>query len=167
MGYYFDLVKCSEVICNLIKVCLEEIEDLLGEVDLFNQFSYSLILGLLYKYEFVLLYVVCICFFWCWYCYWFDFLIGKIGKDIVFIYEIVEYIEDYNVKVVCGEISCLCICEVLLFGGDLMVLLNINLFDYFNGLVEVGFDIICIGIKEMVFFLECFDDNFFVMLDFF
>ncbi|CAN0332199.1 unnamed protein product [Chrysoparadoxa australica] len=48
-----------------------------------------------------------------------------------------------------------------------MVLSNRNLFDYLNGLAEAGVEVIRIGTKEMAFFPERFDDNFFEMLDLF
>ncbi|MBO6797380.1 hypothetical protein [Maricaulis sp.] len=166
-GYYLDLAKRSEAIRNLIKARPEETEDLSGEADPSNQLSYSPIPGLLHKYELVLLYVVRTCSSWCRYCYRSDFLTGKTGKDTASIHEIVEYIEDHNAKAARGETSRPRIREALLSGGDPMVLSNTNLFDYLNGLAEAGLDIIRIGTKEMAFFPERFDDNFFDMLDLF
>ncbi|WP_019962280.1 KamA family radical SAM protein [Woodsholea maritima] len=167
-GYYLDLAKRSEAVNNLIKARPEEMDDLSGEADPSNQLKYSPIPGLLHKYELVLLYVVRTCSSWCRYCYRSDFLTGKTGKDTASIHEIADYITTHNAKVASGEITDKPrIREALLSGGDPMVLSNRNLFDYLHGLAEAGLDIIRIGTKEMAFYPERFDDNFFAMLDLF
>ncbi|XBQ16486.1 MAG: hypothetical protein ABL308_01100 [Oceanicaulis sp.] len=167
-GYYLDLAKRSTAVKNLIKARPEEMDDLSGEADPSNQLKYSPIPGLLHKYELVLLYVVRTCSSWCRYCYRSDFLTGKTGKDTASIHEIKEYITGHNEKVASGEITDKPkIREALLSGGDPMVLSNRNLFDYLNGLAEAGLEVIRIGTKEMAFFPERFDDNFFEMLDLF
>lgn len=167
-AYYLDLARRSGAVKNLIKARPEEMDDLSGEADPSNQLKYSPVPGLLHKYELVLLYVVRACSSWCRYCYRSDFLTGKTGKDTASIHEITGYITDHNAKVASGEITGKPrIREALLSGGDPMVLSNRNLFDYLNGLAEAGLDIIRIGTKEMAFFPERFDDNFFAMLDLF
>ena len=166
-GYYLDLAKRSEAVRNLIKARPEETDDLSGESDPSNQLSYSPIPGLLHKYELVLLYVVRTCSAWCRYCYRSDFLTGKTEKDTASIHEIVDYITGHNKKVEAGLTSRPKIREALLSGGDPMVLSNRNLFDYLNGLAEAGLDVIRIGTKELAFFPERFDENFFAMLDLF
>ncbi|MEO1040526.1 MAG: hypothetical protein AAFX09_13385 [Pseudomonadota bacterium] len=167
-GYYLDLAKRSQAVTNLIKARPEEMDDLTGEADPSNQLRYSPIPGLLHKYELVLLYVVRTCSSWCRYCYRSDFLTGKTEKDTASIHEIGEYIRGHNIKVENGEITDRPkIREALLSGGDPMVLSNRNLFDYLNGLAEAGVEVIRIGTKEMAFFPERFDDNFFTMLDLF
>ena len=167
-GYYLDLAKRSEAVKNLIKARPEEMEDLAGEADPSNQLKYSPIPGLLHKYELVLLYVVRTCSSWCRYCYRSDFLTGKTEKDTASLHEIASYITRHNAKVASGEIADRPrIREALLSGGDPMVLSNRNLFDYLNGLAEAGLEVIRIGTKEMAFFPERFDDNFFQMLDLF
>ena len=167
-GYYLDLAKRSTAVKNLIKARPEEMEDLSGEADPSNQLKYSPIPGLLHKYELCLVYVVRTCSSWCRYCYRSDFLTGKTGKDTASIHEVKDYIETHNAKVDRGEITHKPkVREVLLSGGDPMVLSNRNLFDYLNGLAEVGVEVIRIGTKEMAFYPERFDDNFFRMLDLF
>ena len=166
-GYYLDLARRSRAVRNLIKARPEETEDLHGEADPSNQLRYSPIPGLLHKYELVLLYVVRTCSSWCRYCYRSDFLTGKTGKDTASIHEIAEYIRDHNRKVEAGRTDRPRIREALLSGGDPMVLSNRNLFDYLNGLAEAGVDLIRIGTKELAFFPERFDANFFAMLDLF
>ncbi|GGE45143.1 KamA family radical SAM protein [Marinicauda pacifica] len=167
-GYYLNLAKRSEAVKNLIKARPEEMDDLSGEADPSNQLKYSPTPGLLHKYELVLLYVVRACSSWCRYCYRSDFLTGKTGKDTASIHEITEYIRSHNARVASGEVTEKPrIREALLSGGDPMVLSNRNLFDYLNGLADAGLDIIRIGTKEMAFFPERFDDNFFEMLDLF
>jgi len=167
-GYYLDLAKRSAAVRNLIKARPEEMEDLSGEKDPSNQLRYSPVPGLLHKYELCLIYVVRTCSSWCRYCYRSDFLTGKTEKDTASIREITDYIKDHNAKVETGEITEKPrIREALLSGGDPMVLSNRNLFDYLNALAEAGLEIIRIGTKEMAFFPERFDDNFFEMLDLF
>ncbi len=167
-GYYLDLAKRSQAVRNLIKARPEEMEDLSGEKDPSNQLKYSPVPGLLHKYELCLIYVVRTCSSWCRYCYRSDFLTGKTEKDTASITEITDYIKGHNAAVEAGEITDKPkIREALLSGGDPMVLSNRNLFDYLNGLAEAGLDVIRIGTKEMAFFPERFDDNFFEMLDLF
>ncbi|MEQ8406121.1 MAG: hypothetical protein RKE49_13570 [Oceanicaulis sp.] len=167
-GYYLDLARRSEAVKNLIKARPEEMDDLSGEADPSNQLKYSPTPGLLHKYELILLYVVRACSSWCRYCYRSDFLTGKTEKDTASIHEIKEYVTSHNAKVASGEITHKPkIREALLSGGDPMVLSNRNLFDYLNGLAEAGLEVIRIGTKEMAFFPERFDDNFFEMLDLF
>ena len=167
-GYYLDLAKRSEAVKNLIKARPEEMDDLSGEADPSNPLKYSPIPGLLHKYELCLVYVVRTCSSWCRYCYRSDFLTGKTGKDTASIHEVKDYIETHNAKVDRGEITHKPkVREVLLSGGDPMVLSNRNLFDYLNGLAEAGVEVIRIGTKEMAFYPERFDDNFFRMLDLF
>ncbi len=167
-GYYLDLAKRSTAVRNLIKARPEEMEDLSGEKDPSNQLRYSPVPGLLHKYELCLIYVVRTCSSWCRYCYRSDFLTGKTEKDTASIHEITDYIQSHNAKVGAGEITDKPrIREALLSGGDPMVLSNRNLFDYLNALAEAGLEIIRIGTKEMAFFPERFDDNFFEMLDLF
>ncbi|MDB2415414.1 hypothetical protein N9W34_06555 [Rickettsiales bacterium] len=173
-SYYMDLASRSEAIRNLIKARPEETKDLSGESDPSNQLRYSPIPGLLHKYELVLLYVARACSSWCRYCYRSDFLTGRTEKDIGSIIEITDYIEEYNRKAEADEVSGMPledkripIREALLSGGDPMVLSNQNLFDYMNGLANAGIRVIRIGTKELAFFPERFDDNFFNMIDLF
>lgn len=171
--YYMDLASKSSAITNLIKARPNETEDLSGEADPSNQLRYSPVPGLLHKYELILLYVVRACSSWCRYCYRSDFLTNKTEKDIAKIEDITDYIKDYNEKVRAkrdadADISVeekFTIKEALLSGGDPMILSNKNLFDYIYNLANAGIRTIRIGTKELAFFPERFDDNFFHTLD--
>ncbi len=173
-SYYMDLASRSTAIRNLIKARPEETKDLSGERDPSNQLRYSPVPGMLHKYELVLLYVVRACSSWCRYCYRSDFLTGKTEKDIGSIQEITEYIKSHNAKAAAHNTpgmsmkeKIIPIREALLSGGDPMVLSNRNLFDYMNGLASSGVRMIRIGTKELAFFPQRFDKNFFEMLDLF
>jgi L-lysine 2,3-aminomutase len=173
-AYYLDLASRSDAVTNLIKARPEETLDLSGERDPSNQLKYSPVPGLLHKYELVLLYVVRACSSWCRYCYRSDFLTGKTEKDIGSIKEITDYIKSHNDKAQAHNTSgmpieneIIPIREALLSGGDPMVLSNKNLFDYLHGLASAGVRMIRIGTKELAFFPQRFDDNFFEMLDLF
>lgn len=179
-SYYMDLASRSEPIRNLIKARPEETEDLSGAKDPSNQLKYSPVPGLLHKYELCLLYVVRVCSSWCRYCYRSDFLTSKTEKDIASISEITDYIKSHNAKVADGRTAKtrdlhimessqekFPIKEVLLSGGDPMVLSNKNLFEYLYALAEAGVRTIRIGTKELAFFPHRFDDNFFAMIDLF
>ncbi len=171
--YYHNLAKNSRAITNLIKARPEETNDLSGERDPSNQLRYSPVPGLLHKYELVLLYVVRACSSWCRYCYRSDFLTNKTEKEIASIEQICGYIADYNAKAAAQPANTpideqiVPIKEALLSGGDPMVLNNKNLFEYMYGLAKAGVRTIRIGTKELAFFPERFDANFFAMLDVF
>ncbi len=179
--YYLELAMKSPAITNLIKARKEEMDDLSGEKDPSNQLKYSPVQGLLHKYEIVLLYVVRVCSSWCRYCYRSDFLTSKTEKDIASVKEITDYIKKYNHEIAAKHnLSDMDrhvleaeseekfpIREALLSGGDPMVLSNNNLFSYLDGLAEAGIRTIRIGTKELAFFPERFDDNFFAMIDLF
>ena len=173
--YYMNLASRSTAIRNLIKARPEETKDLSGESDPSNQLKYSPVPGLLHKYELVLLYVVRACSSWCRYCYRSDFLVGRTEKDIGSIQDITSYIKEHNKNAaVHNKNSALDIKdriipirEALLSGGDPMVLSNKNLFDYMHNLAEAGIRMIRIGTKELAFFPQRFDDNFFEMIDLF
>lgn len=173
-SYYMDLASRSRAIRNLIKARPEETKDLSGESDPSNQLRYSPVAGLLHKYELVLLYVVRACSSWCRYCYRSDFLVGRTEKDIGSIQEITDYIKGHNKKAdehnkpgMPIREKIIPIREALLSGGDPMVLSNKNLFDYMNGLASSGVRMIRIGTKELAFFPQRFDENFFEMIELF
>ena len=55
--------------------------------------------------------------------------------------------------------------EILLSGGDPMVLSNAKIAGWLAALAEAGIESIRIGTKEMAFYPKRFDDAFFAMLD--
>lgn len=169
--HYRELALNSEPVMNLVKARPEETFDMAGEADPSNQLSYSPVPGLLHKYELVLLYSAMTCSAHCRYCYRLDLFSGKTGKGLVKAHEAATYIREHNDKVRAGQKvdnegnQMFPIREALLSGGDPMVLSNRKLFDYLSLLADSGVRIIRIGTKELAFFPQRFDDNFFDMLD--
>ena len=169
--HYRDLAMRSEPIKNLVKARPEETFDMAGEADPSNQLSYSPIPGLLHKYELVLLYSSMTCSAHCRYCYRLDLFSGKTGKGLVKPAAAAEYVKKYNDSVRAGEEvdnegnQKFPIREALLSGGDPMVLSNRKIFDYISLLADAGVRIIRFGTKELAFFPDRFDANFFDMLD--
>jgi lysine 2,3-aminomutase len=169
--HYRALAMTSEPIKNLVKARVNEVYDLAGEQDPSNQLSYSPVPGLLHKYELVLLYSSMTCSAHCRYCYRLDLFSGKTGKGLVKPDAAANYVREFNEKARAGEaidnegLQRFPIREALLSGGDPMVLSNRKLFDYMSLLADAGVRIIRIGTKELAFFPQRFDDNFFDMLD--
>ena len=85
--------------------------------------------------------------------------------------EIVDYIRQHNAKVEANggrhpETGREKLREILLSGGDPMVLNNSKLAAWFAALAEAGIESIRIGTKEMAFYPQRFDDDTFLdMLD--
>lgn len=169
--HYRQLCENSVPLQNLIKARANEVADLSGEADPSNQLSYSPVPGLLHKYELVLLYSAMTCSAHCRYCYRLDLFSGKTGKGLVKPDEAAKYVREYNEKVRAGLAvdnagnQKFPIREALLSGGDPMVLTNKKLFEYMATLADAGVRIIRIGTKELAFFPDRFDENFFDMLD--
>ncbi len=171
--HYMELAAKSDAITNLIKARPEETADLSGERDPSNQLKYSPVPGLLHKYELALIYVARACSSWCRYCYRSDFLTSKTEKDIADVKDVSAYIKSHNEKYKAAEAAnpgqdkIFPLKEVLLSGGDPMVLSNNNMFEWWHGLAEAGIKTIRMGTKELAFFPQRFDDNFFAMVDMF
>lgn len=169
--HYRQLCENSVPLTNLIKARKNETFDLAGEADPSNQLSYSPVPGLLHKYELVLLYSAMTCSAHCRYCYRLDLFSGKTGKGLVKPEAAAQYVREYNAEVRAGNKvdnagkQMFPIREALLSGGDPMVLSNKKLFEYMSTLADAGIRIIRIGTKELAFFPQRFDANFFNMLD--
>ncbi|MEM7202264.1 MAG: hypothetical protein AAF628_18485 [Planctomycetota bacterium] len=177
--HYFELAKNSPPIQRLVKASPEETENLEGAEDPGNQMDYSPVEGLLHKYEMGLMYVVPTCSAHCRFCYR-EELIGRkeitrqdgtvAKKGMAQIHEIVAYVSDHNQKVAANggrhpETGREKLREILLSGGDAMVLQNTKLAAWFGALAEAGVESIRIGTKELAFFPDRFDDAFLSMLD--
>ncbi|MEM9399035.1 MAG: hypothetical protein AAF984_02400 [Verrucomicrobiota bacterium] len=162
----------SKPLANLVTARGEEVSDLDGEIDPSNQLSYSPVAGLLHKYEMALLYVAKTCSAHCRYCYRSDLFTGISGKQLAKSQEVRDYIMRHNEAVLENE-GCHPesghpeLREVLLSGGDPMVLSNKKLATWLVDLAEAGIRRIRIGTKELAFFPERFDDAFFSMIDYF
>jgi L-lysine 2,3-aminomutase len=154
----------------LVVPILAEAEDMNGEKDPSNQIKYSpdeLKGKILHKYdEIVLGYTALACSAHCRYCYRLDIFNGSTGKGLIKPDDLRDYIVNYNrglemrgcVDAATGERR-YPIREVLLSGGDPMVLSNKNLYRYMAAAAEAGVHLVRVGTKEMAFRPPRFDDN--------
>ena len=177
--HYFEIAKNSKPIQHIVKATPDETNDLDGAEDPGFQMDYSPVEGLLHKYEMGLMYVVSTCSAHCRFCYR-EELIGRkdieradgtvAKKGLAKIPEIVAYIHSHN-KIVAAndgvhpETGREKLREILLSGGDPMVLGNSKIAAWLAALAEAGIESIRIGTKEMAFFPQRFDDAFLSMLD--
>ena len=162
----------------LVVPILAEAEDMSGEKDPSNQIRYSpesLKGKILHKYdEIVLGYAALACSAHCRYCYRLDIFNGSTGKGLIKAEELKAYILEYNANLAAhkgldpatGE-KRYPIREVLLSGGDPMVLSNKNLYKYMAAAAEAGVHLVRLGTKEMAFRPQRFDANFNTMLRYF
>ena len=177
--HYFNLARQSEPIKKLVKATPEETVDMGGTEDPGHQMDYSPVEGLLHKYEMGLMYVVSTCSAHCRFCYREELISRKevarldgtvAKKGMAQIGEISEYIHKHNTAVTnnggrhpdSGREK---LREVLLSGGDPMVLSNAKIAAWLGSLAEAGVEAIRIGTKEMAFYPDRFDDTFLAMLD--
>ena len=177
--HFFELAKRSPAIQRLVKASPEETVDLAGSEDPGNQMDYSPVEGLLHKYEMGLMYVVSTCSAHCRFCYREELIARKeiarkdgtvAKKGLAKIPEITAYIRSFNELVAANggrhpESGREKLREILLSGGDPMVLNNSKIGAWLAALAESGIESIRIGTKEMAFYPQRFDDNFFEMLD--
>jgi lysine 2,3-aminomutase len=177
--HYFELARKSEPIRRLVKADPGETENLEGSEDPGNQMDYSPVEGLLHKYEMGLMYVISTCSAHCRFCYR-EELIGRkeverqdgtvAKKGLAQIPDIVRYVREHNAAVEANggrhpETGREKLREILLSGGDPMVLSNAKIAAWFGALAEAGIESIRLGTKEMAFFPQRFDDAFLSMLD--
>ncbi len=177
--HFAELARNSKPIQKLVKASPDETLDLAGSEDPGNQMDYSPVEGLLHKYEMGLMYVVSTCSAHCRFCYREELIARKeieradgtvAKKGLAKIPEITAYIHEFNNAVtanggrhpVCGREK---LREILLSGGDPMVLNNAKIAAWLAALAEAGIESIRIGTKEMAFYPQRFDDSFFAMLD--
>ncbi len=177
--HFFELAKKSPAIQRLVKASPDETIDLAGSEDPGNQMDYSPVEGLLHKYEMGLMYVVSTCSAHCRFCYREELIARKeiarqdgtvAKKGLAQIPDIVDYIKSFNARVAahggrCPESGREKLREILLSGGDPMVLNNSKIAAWLAALAEVGVESIRIGTKEMAFFPQRFDRTFLEMLD--
>ncbi len=177
--HYFELAKTSAPIRRIVKADPSETMDLAGSEDPGFQMDYSPVEGMLHKYEMGLLYVVSTCSAHCRFCYREELIARKeiqrqdgtvAKKGLAMIPDVVAYIRRFNAEVaanggrhpVCGREK---LREVLMSGGDPMVLNNSKIAAWLAALGDAGVESIRIGTKEMAFYPERFDDAFVAMLD--
>lgn len=177
--HYFELARNSPALQRLVKASPDETLDLEGSEDPGYQMDFSPVEGLLHKYEMALLYVVSTCSAHCRFCYREELIARKEverqdgtieKKGIAKIAEVAEYIRAHNAAVdanggVHPDSGREKLREVLLSGGDPMVLPNGKLAAWFTALAESGVEAIRLGTKELAFFPDRFDDTFLDVLD--
>lgn len=177
--HYFELARRSRALQTLIKASPAETDDLEGAPDPGRQMDYSPVEGMIHKYELALLYVASTCSAHCRFCYR-EELIGRkevtrpdgttAPKGLADIASVVAYIRKHNEEVAqAGGRHPVTrrekLREILMSGGDPMVLSNVNIGAWLSALAEAGIEQIRIGTKELAFFPGRFDSTFFDMLD--
>jgi lysine 2,3-aminomutase len=177
--HYFDLARQSRPIQHIVKATPEETVDLVGAEDPGYQMDYSPVEGLLHKYEMGLMYVASTCSAHCRFCYREELIARKdierqdgtvAKKGLAQISEITSYIRSHNELVAANggrhpESGREKLREILLSGGDPMVLSNSKIAAWLSALAESDIESIRIGTKEMAFYPQRFDDAFLTMLD--
>ena len=177
--HYFELATKSKPMQRLVKASPDETVDLAGSEDPGNQMDYSPVEGLLHKYEMGLMYVVSTCSAHCRFCYREELIARKeiarkdgtvAKKGLAQIPEITEYIREFNAQVAANggrhpDSGREKLREILLSGGDPMVLNNSKIAAWLAALAECGIESIRIGTKEMAFYPKRFDETFLAMLD--
>ncbi len=177
--HYFELAKKSDAIQMLVKANPRETVDLDGAPDPGKQMSYSPVEGLIHKYELGLIYVSTTCSAHCRFCYREELIARKeverpdgtiAPKGVAKINDLVKYIEKHNAEVVAGngrhpQTNREKLREILMSGGDPMVLSNKKIGAWWSALAEAGIESIRLGTKELAFYPKRFDETFFDMAD--
>jgi lysine 2,3-aminomutase len=177
--HYCEQAKKSAPMRTLIKATPAETVDLDGAPDPGRQMDYSPVEGLIHKYELGLIYVASTCSAHCRFCYREELIARKeverpdgtmAPKGLAQIEEIVRYILKHNAEVRANggthpQTGREKLREILMSGGDPMVLSNSNLASWLSALAEAGIEQVRIGTKEMAFFPDRFDATFMDMLD--
>ncbi len=177
--HYFELAKHSVPLQILVKASPKETYDLDGAADPGKQMDYSPVEGLIHKYELGLIYVASTCSAHCRFCYREELIAKKeverpdgtvAPKGLAQIADIVEYVKEHNAMVAANggrhpETGREKLREILMSGGDPMVLGNKNIAAWLSAMAEVGIENIRIGTKELAFYPDRFDTTFFDMLD--
>ncbi|GMQ94624.1 MAG: KamA family radical SAM protein [Acidimicrobiia bacterium] len=177
--HYFELAKNSKPLQHLVKASPDETLNLQGSEDPGFQMDYSPVEGLLHKYEMGLMYVISTCSAHCRFCYREELISRKeierqdgtvAKKGLAQIGAVTSYIRAHNAAVdsnggVHPDSGREKLREILLSGGDPMVLPNSKIAAWLSSLAEAGIESIRLGTKEMAFYPKRFDDAFLAMLD--
>jgi L-lysine 2,3-aminomutase len=177
--HYFELAKNSDALKVLVKASPKETVDLEGAPDPGKQMDFSPVEGLIHKYELGLIYVASTCSAHCRFCYREELIARKeverpdgtvAPKGLAKIGEIVAYIKKHNAEVAANggrhpETGREKLREILMSGGDPMVLSNRNIAAWWSALSEAGIESIRLGTKELAFYPKRFDETFFDMAD--
>ena len=177
--HFFDMAQTSEPLKHIIKANPDETLNLAGSEDPGYQMDYAPVEGLLHKYEMGLMYVVSTCSAHCRFCYREELISQKeverqdgtvAKKGLAKVKPITDYIRAHNKVVadnggrhpVTGREK---LREMLLSGGDPMVLPNRKIGEWMAALAEAGIESIRLGTKELSFFPNRFDETFLAMMD--
>ncbi len=177
--HYFEMAKHSSALQRLVKASPDETLNLAGSEDPGFQMDYSPVEGLLHKYEMGLMYVISTCSAHCRFCYREELISRKdierqdgtvSKKGLAQIGQITDYVRAHNEVVAnngghhpdSGREK---LREILLSGGDPMVLPNSKIAAWLSALAEAGVEAIRLGTKEMAFYPDRFDDAFLAMMD--
>ena len=177
--HYFEMARDSEPLRTLIKASPKETLDLAGVPDPGRQLDYSPVEGLIHKYELGLIYVASTCSAHCRFCYREELIARKTvtrpdgstaPKGLASIPELVAYIREHNRLAADNggahpETGRVALREILMSGGDPLVLNNRRIGTWLAALAEAGIDSIRIGTKELAFHPDRIDDAFLAMLD--
>jgi L-lysine 2,3-aminomutase len=177
--HYYELAKNSLPLQTLVKASPKETGDLDGSADPGKQMDYSPVEGLIHKYELGLIYVALTCSAHCRFCYREELIAKKdvkrpdgtfAPKGLAQIGELTTYIKQHNEQVAGNggrhpDTGRERLREILMSGGDPMVLGNKNIAAWWSALADAGIESIRIGTKELAFFPDRFDATFFDMVD--
>ncbi len=177
--HYFEMAKRSKPLQRLVKANPDETLNLAGSEDPGYQMDFSPVEGLLHKYEMGLMYVVSTCSAHCRFCYREELIARKdierqdgtvAKKGLAQIHEVVDYVRTHNKLVEENggrhpETGREKLREILLSGGDPMMLPNSKIAAWLGALAEAGIESIRLGTKDMAFFPDRFDQAFLSMID--
>jgi len=177
--HFFELARNSRPLQKIIKANPDETLNLAGSEDPGHQMDFAPVEGLLHKYEMGLLYAVSTCSAHCRFCYREELISQKdierqdgtvAKKGLAKIKDVTDYVRAHNEIVAANggrhpETGREKLREVLLSGGDPMVLPNRKIGAWMAALAEAGVESIRLGTKELSFYPKRFDDTFLSMLD--
>ncbi|MDJ0710699.1 MAG: hypothetical protein QNJ14_09925 [Woeseiaceae bacterium] len=177
--HFFELAQGSKPLQRLVKASPDETLNLAGSEDPGYQMDFAPVEGMLHKYEMGLLYAVSTCSAHCRFCYREELIAQKeverqdgtvAKKGLATIKPVTDYIREHNRIVEANggrhpDTGREKLREILLSGGDPMVLSNRKIGAWLSALAEAGIESIRLGTKEMSFYPKRFDESFLTMLD--
>jgi lysine 2,3-aminomutase len=177
--HFFEMAKNSKPMQRIIKANPDETLNLAGSEDPGHQMDFAPVEGLLHKYEMGLMYVVSTCSAHCRFCYREELISQKeverqdgtvAKKGLAKIKDVTDYVRAHNDVVTANggrhpQTGREKLREILLSGGDPMVLPNRKIGAWLAALAEAGVESIRLGTKEMSFHPKRFDDAFMTMMD--
>ena len=177
--HFFEMAQNSKPLQRIIKANPDETLNLAGSEDPGHQMDFAPVEGLLHKYEMGLLYVVSTCSAHCRFCYREELISQKeverqdgtvAKKGLAKIEDVTAYIRAHNEIVAANggrhpETGREKLREILMSGGDPMVLPNRKIAAWLGALAEAGVESIRLGTKEMSFHPKRFDEAFLSMID--